>query len=67
MLNEHMNSRLQQIFEWFNCNKLSLNPAKSAFMTVTNDIVVNRPKFFISTGPIKEVDSFKYLGIHADT
>ena len=67
MLTEHVNSRLREIFEWCNCNKLSLNPAKSEFMIVTNKIVVNRPQLFIGTDPIKEVDSFKYLGIHVDT
>ena len=35
-------------------------------MNVTNKIVVNSPQF-IGTDPIKEVDSFKYFGIHADT
>ena len=36
-------------------------------MTVTNEKVVNRPKLFSGTDPIKEVDCFKYLGIHVDT
>ena len=36
-------------------------------MNVTNRIVVNRPQSFIGTDPIKEVDSFKYLGVHVDT
>ena len=44
MLTEHVNSRLREIFEWCNCNKLSLNSAKSEFMIVTNKIVVNRPQ-----------------------
>ena len=67
MLTEIVNSRLREIFERCNCNKLSLNPTKSEFMIVTNKIVVNRPQLFIGTDPIKEVDSFKYLGIHVDT
>ena len=67
MLTEHVNGRLREIFEWCNCNKLSLNPANSEFIIVTNKIVVNRPQFFIGADPIKEVDSFKYLGYHVDT
>ena len=64
MLTEHVNSRLREIFEWCNCNILSLNPAKSEFLTVTNKIAVNFSKLFIGTDPFMEVDSFKYLGIH---
>ena len=68
MLIQHVNSRLREIFEWCNCKKLSLNPAKSEFMTVTNRIVVNHPQLFVGTDLIKEDDSFKYLGgIHVDT
>ena len=67
MLTEHVNSRLREIFECCNCNKLSLYPAKSEFMIVTKKTVVNRPQLFIGTDPIKEVDSFKCLGIHVDT
>ena len=44
-----------------------MNEAKTESITVTNKIVVNRPQMFIGTDPIKEVDSFKYLGIHVDT
>ena len=36
-------------------------------MIVTNKIVVNRPQVFGGTDPIREVDSFKYLGTHVDT
>ena len=67
MLTEHVNSRLREIYEYCNCKKLSLNPAKSEFMTVTNKIKVNRPQLFIGTDPIKEVDRFEYLGFHGDT
>ena len=67
MLNEHLNSWLREIFEWCNCNKLSFNPAKSEFMIVSNKIVVSRPKLFIGTDVLEEVDSFKYLGVHVGT
>ena len=43
MLTEHLTSRLREILEWCNCNKLSFNPAKSELKSVTNKIVVNRP------------------------
>ena len=66
ILTDHVNSRLREIFELCNCNKLSLNQAESELMTVTNKIVVNCPKLFIGSDPIKKVDSFKYLGIHVD-
>ena len=36
-------------------------------MTETNKIVVKRLQLFIGTDLNKEVDSFKYLGIHVDT
>ena len=67
MLTEHVKSRLREILQWCNCNKLSLNPGNSEFMTVTNKIEVNRPQLFICTDPIMKVVSFKYLGIHVDT
>ena len=67
MLTEHVNSQIREILEWCNRNNLSLKPAKSEFMTVTNNIVVNCPLLFIGTDPIKKVDSFKYIGIHVDT
>ena len=41
MLTEQLNSRLLEITELCNCNELSLNKAKSDFMTVKNKIVVN--------------------------
>ena len=63
----HVNSLSREIFGWCNCNKLSLNPAKLKFKTVTNKIVVNHPVMFIGADPIKEVDSFKYLGVHVET
>ena len=53
MLTEHVYSRLREIFEWSYCNKLSLNPAKSEFLIVTNKIVVNRPQLFIGTDQTK--------------
>ena len=52
MLAENVSSRLREISESCNCNKLSLHPAKSEFMIFTNSIVVNRPQFFIGTDPI---------------
>ena len=36
-------------------------------MTVTNKIVVNFLQLFNGTDPIKEVDSFKHLGVYVDT
>ena len=66
MLTERVNSPLREIFEWCKCNKLSLNPEKSEFLIVTNKILINLPPLFIGTDPIKEVDSFKYLGFHVD-
>ena len=40
MLAEHVLSRLREIFELCNCNKLFLNPTKSNFMTVSNKTIV---------------------------
>ena len=67
MLTEHVNSRLREIFQWCYCNKLFFYPTKSEFVTVTNEVVVNHPQLLIGTDPIREVDSFKYLGTHVDT
>ena len=67
MLNKHINSRLREVLEWCNCNKMSLNPRKSKCLIVSNKMVVKCPQLIIGTNPIKEVDSFKYLGNHVDT
>ena len=66
-LTDHVNNRLRNILDWCNCNKLSLNPLKSEFMVVTNKRIETRPQLFIGANQIKEVKSFKYLGIYIDT
>ena len=65
-LANHVNNKLRNVVDWCNCNKLALNPSKSEFMIVTNKIITSRPQLFIGASPIKEVSSFKYLGVHID-
>ena len=66
MLIERVNGRLHEIFEWCKCNELSLNPEKSEFLNVANKVVARRLQVFIGADPIKQIESFKYLGIHVD-
>ena len=62
-----MYNRLRNILDWCNCNKLLLNRLKSELMVVTNKRIENRPQLFIGSDQIKEVKSFKNLGIYIDT
>ena len=60
------NQKLASVQEWCNSNKLSLNPAKSEFMLITNRTVPVQPSLFIGSNPVKRTDSFKYLGVRID-
>ena len=66
-LTNNVNTRLQNILDLCNCNKLSLNPLKSDSMVVNDKRIETRPQMFIGTDQIKQVKNFKYLGIYIDT
>ena len=54
-LNGHVNSRLQNILNWCNCNKVSLNIFKSEFMVVANKRIDTRPQLYIDADQMKEI------------
>lgn len=58
-----VNSRLVQILDWCNFNKLSLNPQKSKFMIITPRIHDIDPEIRIGNSLIERVNDFKYLGV----
>ena len=62
----HVNSRLDVIQDWYNVNKLSINPAISEFMLVTTENNNIIPEHFIGHDRINVVNSFKYLCVHID-
>ena len=57
---------LSLIWEMFKCNKLLLHPSKSEFVVVTIKRLIAWPILFIGSDLIKEVSSFKYLGVYDD-
>ena len=67
-LYEKTNLELQNIFDWFCANKLSLNTAKTVFMIISNkrDIVRHNCHLQINNSPLKEVKETKFLGIVLD-
>ena len=62
----HVNNRLGSINVWCSYNKLSINPAKSEYMVVSNRTFNPSSALVIGTEPVKRVDCFKYLGMHVD-
>ena len=49
------------------CNKVSLSPKTSELMALTNKILLARPQVLIGADLIKEIGSFKNLGVYIDT
>ena len=47
--------------------QISLSPTKLEFIVVTNKRLITRPQLLIGSDLIKEVSSFKYLGVYIDT
>ena len=66
-LTDHVNSRLRNILEWCNFNKLLLNRLKSEFIVVSNKQTEIHPQLLIGADLIKEVKILKYLGVYIDT
>ena len=64
-LKAHVKLRLVWIIDWCRFNKLSLNPSKRSYMSITHQNVENNP--FVSLGRynIQRVKDFKYLGINS--
>ena len=64
---DHVVSRLRNILDWFNCNKLTMTCLKSVFMILTSNRIQIHPHLINSAVLIIEVKSFKCHGIYSDT
>ena len=65
-LTDRVNSKLQEVYEWCNYNKLCLNANESEFILVTNKKVLNIPRLSIGGNFISQANCVKYLGVHID-
>ena len=65
-LTARVNARLNTIFDWCCCNKLSLNPSKCSYMLFTNKNVTNDPIIKMNGNVISRDRVYKYLGIYID-
>ena len=62
-----MNDELNKIVDWFNLNKLSLNPNKTkAMLFYPKQKIVNPPSLKINEDIIEFVENFNFLGIVID-
>ena len=66
-LSKIMNDELNEIVNWFKCNKLSLNPAKTNFMVIGTSyqtrLVVHDTPIILDGCKLTRVNSAKFLGI----
>jgi len=67
---ENVNSDLNNLYDWFNVNKLSLNISKTNYMISTTNIipeeVLNRLEIKIGSQKIDRKQHVKFLGIFLD-
>ena len=63
-----VNSDLENLRNWLMANKLSLNVAKTEFMSIGSRQMIKdfHPKIFIQNKQIKQVDKCKTIGIIVD-
>ena len=67
ILINHVNERLKIINDWCMYNELSINPAKSEFMIITNkSLDATIPTISINNAPIQQKTCVKYLGVNID-
>jgi hypothetical protein len=68
-ISELINNDLQNVYEWINANKLSLNIDKTKYMIFKprNKIITTENDIIINSKSINHVQSIKFLGIHLDT
>ena len=62
---------LNQVFKWFNTNKLSLNKDKTKYAFFhkareKDNIPLKLPSLFINDNEIKQITSIKFLGVLID-
>ena len=63
-----MNKELQNIVEWLNVNKLSLNGKKTQFMVLSSSrkFVSVVSNFVINNSPITRIYTANFLGVFID-
>ena len=65
-----MNEDLSALSEWLCLNKLTMNIAKTKYITYSlskrTALINNELKVFLNGNVIEKVDTFKFLGIHID-
>ena len=66
-LGRELNQEITKVYSWLLSNKLTLNAAKSKFMTFFKvPKVVQRLNLTIAENPIEQVKEFNFLGITLD-
>ena len=73
-INQTLNSELNELKQWLQGNKLSLNVLKTQALIVgsqpkikkISDKTVDHPQFFIGDSQVENVDRTKYLGVMID-
>ncbi len=67
---DNVNSDLQNLYDWFNANKLSLNISKTHYMLFTNydipDLTLQNFEIKIGSQPIERKKHVKFLGVQID-
>ena len=63
---QNVNTAMDKIVDWLQCNKLSLNIAKSNYMLFTNKKVSSNIRICIENKCIARVTNTKFLGITLD-
>ena len=66
VLESEVNCELEKVFGWLASNKLTLNLDKSKFMIISNSKSIPNLGVHINGLPLKECDSYKYLGVMID-
>jgi len=64
---KYVNTKLGELLDWCNYNKLVLNPVKSEFMLLTNKKIEAAPVVHLGGNPITMVKTVKYLGMYLDS
>ena len=61
-----VNSKLHNILDWCNFNRMSLNPAKSEYMIISNKIIQTEPCILMGNQTITRKHNVRYLGLQID-
>ena len=60
---DHVNIKLSRIFDRCNFNKLSINPAWSEFLDISNGLIKAKPVLYMGSDRIICENSVKYLDL----